>query len=78
MIRLIAKYLICTTGLDAAGPKFLTAHRERRLDQDDASFVDVIHTSQLGYATQIGHADFFRKCFKLLTTNATSQLRHEP
>jgi pimeloyl-ACP methyl ester carboxylesterase len=49
------------TGLDPAGIKFLTAHRERRLDQQDASFVDVIHTSQLGYMTQIGHADFFRQ-----------------
>ncbi|XP_021968624.1 pancreatic lipase-related protein 2 isoform X2 [Folsomia candida] len=47
------------TGLDPAGPKFLTAHRERRLDVGDATFVDVIHTSQLGYMTQIGHADFF-------------------
>lgn len=49
-------------GLDPAGPKFLTAHRERRLDVGDATFVDVIHTSQLGYMTQIGHADFFREC----------------
>ncbi|CAL8096647.1 unnamed protein product [Orchesella dallaii] len=47
------------TGLDPAGPKFFLKRTERRLNQDDAKFVDVIHTSHLGYFLQMGHLDFF-------------------
>jgi len=47
------------TGLDPAGPKFFLKTKERRLNPDDATFVDVIHTSHLGYFLQMGHVDFF-------------------
>lgn len=48
------------TGLDPAGPLFLN-DPTRRLDKNDAMFVDVIHTcaNLLGYRDAIGHTDFY-------------------
>lgn len=52
------------TGLDPAGPGFefpLKAKASKRLDKNDAMFVDVIHTCSgiLGVKRQYGHADFY-------------------
>ncbi|XP_075226062.1 pancreatic triacylglycerol lipase-like [Lycorma delicatula] len=48
------------TGLDPAGPLFYS-NNEGRLDESDAQFVDVIHTSGLclGYFAPVGHVDFY-------------------
>ncbi|XP_047735755.1 pancreatic lipase-related protein 2 isoform X2 [Hyalella azteca] len=56
------------TGLDPAQPGFKTEESLTRLDQSDASFVDVIHTDtdnyygipiNLGMKDPIGHLDFY-------------------
>ncbi|XP_046396404.1 pancreatic triacylglycerol lipase-like isoform X2 [Ischnura elegans] len=49
------------TGLDPAGPLFTVLDPSRRIDKDDADFVDVIHTCAwwLGMSAAIGHADFY-------------------
>ncbi len=47
------------TGLDPAGPHFFLKTKERKLSENDAKFVDVIHTSRLGYFLKLGHIDFF-------------------
>lgn len=51
-------------GLDPAGPLFTlpsVVSSEYRLDQTDAQYVQVLHTSggSLGTATKSGHADFY-------------------
>jgi len=48
------------TGLDPAGPGFNFTNKEIRLDESDATYVDVIHTNQgiLGTSLKSGHADF--------------------
>ncbi|XP_044726529.1 phospholipase A1-like [Chrysoperla carnea] len=61
------------TGLDPAGPLFRNVSAEKRLDKDDAMFVDVIHTHGMMYGLYmpIGHVDFYvnggctQKCSKL-------------
>ncbi|KFM63671.1 Pancreatic triacylglycerol lipase, partial [Stegodyphus mimosarum] len=54
------------TGLDPSGPFFNGVQKVVRLDKDDASFVDVIHTNSdgnrlMGYGLTepIGHLDFY-------------------
>ncbi|XP_062576307.1 uncharacterized protein LOC134238210 [Saccostrea cucullata] len=53
------------TGMDPAGPFFVTKGKDARLDKTDAHFVDVIHTNggyglpNLGYLDPIGHLDFY-------------------
>lgn len=48
------------TGLDPAGPSFKKEPFYKRLDDTDALFVDVIHTSSnLGIFNPIGHANFY-------------------
>ncbi|KAL3268959.1 hypothetical protein HHI36_008045 [Cryptolaemus montrouzieri] len=57
------------TGLDAASPLFRSNHlreKHKKLDREDAHFVDVVHTDSSPYATDgfglwepIGHVDFF-------------------
>ncbi|KAG4068891.1 hypothetical protein HA402_005039 [Bradysia odoriphaga] len=49
------------TGLDPAKPLFIFANNNRKLGQDDAEFVDVIHTDvlQRGVLAPCGHADFY-------------------
>ncbi|XP_039949734.1 inactive pancreatic lipase-related protein 1 [Bactrocera tryoni] len=49
------------TGLDPAGPAFVTYNRSEKLDASDAEFVDVIHTDPFFYSTldRSGHADFY-------------------
>ncbi|XP_044753699.1 pancreatic lipase-related protein 2-like [Coccinella septempunctata] len=57
------------TGLDAASPLFRNNHlreKHKKLDRDDAHFVDVVHTDSSPFATDgfglwepIGHVDFF-------------------
>ncbi|XP_054744405.1 inactive pancreatic lipase-related protein 1 [Anastrepha obliqua] len=49
------------TGLDPAGPAFITQNRSEKLDATDAEFVDVIHTDPFLYSTleRSGHADFY-------------------
>jgi pimeloyl-ACP methyl ester carboxylesterase len=54
------------TGLDPAGPYFEEVDKVVRLDKDDATFVDIIHTDAektlkvgLGIWKPIGHVDFY-------------------
>lgn len=49
------------TGLDPAFPRFHLTDSNRRLNKNDAKFVDIIHTSgnSLGIFEAIGHADFY-------------------
>jgi hypothetical protein len=48
------------TGLDPAGPLLRRASIDKRLSQDDADFVDCIHTSTtFGLQEKSGHMDFF-------------------
>lgn len=49
------------TGLDPAGPGFITASKENKLDKEDAKFVDVIHTNCFiqGLVEELGHVDFY-------------------
>ncbi|RZC34100.1 uncharacterized protein BDFB_009704, partial [Asbolus verrucosus] len=49
------------TGLDPAGPGFLTAGSENKLDKSDAHFVDVLHTNSFvqGIVEESGHVDFY-------------------
>lgn len=49
------------TGLDPAGPLFLLASPQNRLDPTDANFVDVIHTDgrKFGYYNPLGTVDFY-------------------
>lgn len=49
------------TGLDPAKPLFIFANKDHKLGQDDAEFVDIIHTDvlQRGVLAPCGHADFY-------------------
>ena len=49
------------TGLDPAGPKFTNEEKDFRLDESDASYVDVIHTNAgvLGTNQRVGDIDFY-------------------
>ncbi|KAJ8928227.1 hypothetical protein NQ314_019174 [Rhamnusium bicolor] len=54
------------TGLDPAGPLFESQDSRARLDQNDAAFVDVIHSNGenlilggLGSSQPMGHVDFY-------------------
>ncbi|RNA40557.1 pancreatic lipase-related 2-like [Brachionus plicatilis] len=49
------------TGMDPAGPLFFNRQSERRLNKNDADFVDIIHTDAgtLGIGKEVGHLDFF-------------------
>ncbi|KAL5017075.1 hypothetical protein ScPMuIL_006664 [Solemya velum] len=54
------------TGLDAAGPMFVSDNVALRLDPTDATFVDLIHTDAsplmdmgFGYKQPCGHIDFY-------------------
>ncbi|XP_076847508.1 lipoprotein lipase [Brachyhypopomus gauderio] len=54
------------TGLDPAGPTFEHADRPRRLSNDDAEFVDVLHTNtrgtpdlSIGIQRPVGHVDIY-------------------
>lgn len=49
------------TGLDPAGPGFMTSRLSDKLDPGDADFVDVIHTDPFFFSLlpPMGHADFY-------------------
>lgn len=49
------------TALDPAGPLYQNIHKDDRLDETDATFVDVIYTNQgrLGYDGNLGHVHFY-------------------
>ena len=49
------------TGLDPAKPLFIHASNDYRLDQNDAEFVDIIHTDVFarGVLLPSGHVDFY-------------------
>ncbi|KAM6907594.1 lipase member H-like [Xenentodon cancila] len=49
------------TGLDPAGPQFTGKDKSRRLDPEDAQFVDVLHTDidALGFREPVGDIDFY-------------------
>ncbi|KRG02542.1 inactive pancreatic lipase-related protein 1 [Drosophila mojavensis] len=49
------------TGLDPAGPGFMTNRLSDKLDASDADFVDVIHTDPFFFSLlpAMGHADFY-------------------
>lgn len=49
------------TGMDPAGPLFTGKESTERLSDEDAIFVDVIHTDgkKFGYRAAIGHLDFY-------------------
>lgn len=53
-----ADYIV---GLDPAGPYFTKKNTDNRLDETDAKFVQVIHTTDgtLGFGSSIGHADYY-------------------
>lgn len=62
----ISNYLECgildrITGLDPAMPLFVTSSKTKKLDSDDAKFVDVLHTNALvkGKLEQSGDIDFY-------------------
>ncbi|KAJ0176242.1 hypothetical protein K1T71_008416 [Dendrolimus kikuchii] len=59
--ELTGKQLGRITGLDPAGPCFVMANLDGRLDKTDAQYVDVIHTNggMLGLRDPIGHKDFY-------------------
>lgn len=48
-------------GLDPASPLFTVKNKAVRLDESDANFVQVIHTSTnfLGFKSSLGHVDIF-------------------
>lgn len=52
---------IMLSGLDPALPLFYTTYFNRRLSQNDAEFVDVIHTNAMiqGQLAPCGHVDFY-------------------
>ena len=47
--------------MDPAGPKFTNEEKDFRLDESDASYVDVIHTNAgfLGTNQRVGDIDFY-------------------
>lgn len=49
------------TGLDPAGPGFITTSKDNKLDKEDGKFVDVIHTNcfMQGLVEELGHVDFY-------------------
>lgn len=53
--------MIIFIGLDPAKPMFITAGSNKKLDPEDAEFVDVIHTDVLGRGMlrSMGHVDFY-------------------
>merc|ERR1711970_458875 len=60
--RYLSKHSIARIdGLDPAGPLFLDAKANNRLDKGDADFVSIIHTDAFGAGIDfnIGHADFW-------------------
>lgn len=52
------------TALDPAGPIYSTKSFRERLDESDATYVDVIHTNAgiLGYANRCGDVDYYPNC----------------
>ncbi|KAK4887863.1 hypothetical protein RN001_004134 [Aquatica leii] len=52
------------TGLDPAGPLYSIKPSKERLDETDATFVDIIHTNAnyLGYTQRCGDVDFYPNC----------------
>ncbi|XP_017781701.1 PREDICTED: lipoprotein lipase-like [Nicrophorus vespilloides] len=58
--HLIGKKIDRISGLDPAGPGFLTKSAKHRLAVGDANFVDVTHTDRLilGYPAPLGNVDF--------------------
>ena len=59
--RLTGQLVGRISGLDPAGPLFLTASNIVILDRTDAKFVDIIHTNGnvQGMMKATGHADFY-------------------
>lgn len=59
--ELTGKKLGRITGLDPAGPCFTMSNPDGRLDKNDATYVDIIHTNggMLGFRDPIGHKDFY-------------------
>ncbi|EDW03904.1 GH11500 [Drosophila grimshawi] len=57
----VSKPLARITGLDPAGPGFMTNWQQDKLDASDADFVDVIHTDPFFFSTlpSMGHVDFY-------------------
>lgn len=54
-------YSFKCSGLDPASPLFNTAKNDRRIDKDDAEFVDIIHTDSFarGVLRASGHLDHY-------------------
>lgn len=52
------------TAMDPAKPIYQKLPESQRLDRDDATFIDVIHTNQglFGYVGDCGHVDFYVNC----------------
>lgn len=54
-----ACFILSNAGLDPATIMFPKDPKSRGLDSADAQNVDVLHTSYLGYTSNLGHADFY-------------------
>lgn len=61
VLALTGKLVGRITGLDPAGPGFNYKSADQRLSEDDAVFVEAIHTdgNVLGYGERLAHADYF-------------------
>jgi len=59
--EIAGKSLARITGFDPAGPGFILAGLPRRIDGDDAEFVDCVHSNggKLGTEHECGHVDFY-------------------
>ncbi|KAK4887862.1 hypothetical protein RN001_004133 [Aquatica leii] len=64
LLNKYSKILKRITGLDPAGPIYTNKPSHERLDESDASFVDIIHTNAgiLGYPNRCGDVDFYPNC----------------
>lgn len=76
-----AYLIICRTGLDPGTIGFETVNVVRRLNVDDARFVDVIHTSVgtiFGFVKPLGHVDFYANLGVSPQPRCKDEFAHSP
>lgn len=61
MLRLTGSLVERISGVDPAGPSFNGQPASDRLSEDDATFVEALHTdgNGLGYKNRLADADYF-------------------